>query len=422
MGTPLRFLAIAGSLRARSTNLLLLESAAILAGTEMPLEIFPDLGRIPLFNPDRTDLPPTVATLRASIQAADAVIFSTPEYAHGLPGALKNALDWLVGGIELTDKPVVLFNASPRSIYAQAALREVLVTLGARMLEDASVTIPLTADSRTPQQLVTDAAIAQPIAAALQRLGTSITALAANSTAAASQPLGRGLPHWQPRPLPERRGFQGLYSRIEPLDPVRHGEQLYAALCNESGAAAWTYLPANPPVDRNEWRNRLENYAASHDPLFFTLFEESGHAAGICAYLRIAAEHGSIEIGHIHLSPQLQQTRTATEIQYLLMRHAFDDLGYRRYEWKCDALNAPSRRAALRLGFRFEGIFFNAIVYKQRSRDTAWFSITDDEWPRVRRAFEVWLAPENFDADGRQLHSLASMRAGIDRHSVSDNK
>ena len=420
MGTPLRILAIPGSLRARSTNLLLLESAAILAGKEMRLEI-PDLGSIPLFNPDRTHLPPAVATLRASIQAADAVIFSTPEYAHGLPGALKNALDWLVNGIELTDKPVALFNASPRSIYAQAALREVLVTLGARMLEDACVTIPLTVDSRTPQQLITDAAIAQPIAGALQRLAASITALAAKSTAA-SQPLGRALPHWQPRPLPECRSFQGLYSRIEPLDPVRHGEQLYAALCNEPGAAAWTYLPANPPADRNEWRSRLENYAAGRDPLFFTLFEESGHAAGICAYLRIAPEHGSIEIGHIHLSPQLQQTRTATEIQYLLMRHAFDDLGYRRYEWKCDALNAPSRRAALRLGFRFEGIFFNAIVYKQRSRDTAWFSITDDEWPRVRRSFEVWLAPENFDAEGGQLHSLASLRARIDRHSVSDNK
>jgi hypothetical protein len=104
------------------------------------------------------------------------------------------------------------------------------------------------------------------------------------------------------------------------------------------------------------------------------------------------------------------------------MRHAFDDLGYRRYEWKCDALNAPSRRAALRLGFRFEGIFCNAIVYKQRSRDTAWFSITDDEWPRVHRGFEVWLAPENFDAEGHQLHSLASLRLGIDRHSARDNR
>jgi RimJ/RimL family protein N-acetyltransferase len=226
-----------------------------------------------------------------------------------------------------------------------------------------------------------------------------------------SQPVGRPLPHWQPRPLPERRSFQGRYSQIEPLHPAQHVEPLYAALCNDSGAPAWTYLPANPPANRDEWRSRLEKYAASPDPLFFTLFEENGRAAGICAYLRIAPEHGSIEVGHIHLSPQLQQTRAATEIQYLLMRHAFDDLGYRRYEWKCDALNAPSRRAALRLGFRFEGIFLNAIVYKQRSRDTAWFSITDDEWPHVRRGFEAWLALENFDAEGRQLQSLSSLRA-----------
>jgi NAD(P)H-dependent FMN reductase/RimJ/RimL family protein N-acetyltransferase len=411
MSTPLRILAIPGSLRARSTNLLLLQTAALLASADLRLEIFAELGNIPLFNPDRTGVPPAVATLRASIQAADAIILSTPEYAHGLPGALKNALDWLVSGIELTDKPVVLFNASPRSVYAQAALREVLVTMGARFIDDACVTVPLTADMRTQQELAADPAIAQSITAALQRLSTRIATHAANSTAASSQPIGRALPHWQPRPFPERRSICGRYSRIEPLDPVRHTEPLYTSLCNDSGADGFTYLSANPPADRNEWRSRLDTYAASPDPLFFTLFDESGHAAGICAYLRIAPEHGSIEVGHIHLSPQLQQTRTATEIQYLLMRHAFDDLGYRRYEWKCDALNAPSRRAALRLGFRFEGIFLNAIVYKQRSRDTAWFSITDDEWPHVRRGFEACLAPTNFDAEGRQLQSLASLRA-----------
>jgi RimJ/RimL family protein N-acetyltransferase/NAD(P)H-dependent FMN reductase len=376
----------------------------------MHFEIFPELGNIPPFNPDRTDVPSAVAALRAAIHAAGAIILSTPEYAHGLPGALKNALDWLVGGIELTDKPVVLFNASARSIYAQAALREVLLTLGARILDDACVTVPLTADARTPQQLAGDPAVAAPIAAALQRLATSIPEHLANATTA-SQPIGRALPHWQRRPLPERRSFQGRYSRIEPLDPTGHADPLHSALCNSSGAAAWTYLPANPPASVDEWRSRLETYAASPDPLFFTLFDESGHPAGICAYLRIAPEHGSIEVGHIHLSTQLQHTRAATEIQYLLMCYAFDDLGYRRYEWKCDALNAPSRRAALRLGFRFEGIFLNAIVYKQRSRDTAWFSITDDEWPQVRRAFEAWLAPENFDDEGRQLHSLAGFRA-----------
>jgi NAD(P)H-dependent FMN reductase/RimJ/RimL family protein N-acetyltransferase len=414
--TTLRVLAIAGSLRARSTNLLLLETAAILAPAGLRLEIFPELGNIPLFNPDRSakpgendEVPAAVAALRASIQEADAIIISTPEYAHGLPGALKNALDWLVSGIELTDKPVALFNASARSVYAQAALREVLVTLGTRFFDSACVTVPLLADARTRQQLAADPAVAAPITAALQWLATSITSRPADA-ASALQPIGRPLRNWQPRPLPQRRSFQGRYSRIEPLDPTHHTEPLYAALCDASGAAAWTYLPANRPASIDEWRRRLEAYAASPDPLFFTLFDESGHPAGICAYLRIAPEHGSIEVGHIHLSAQLQQTRASTEIQYLLMRHAFDDLGYRRYEWKCDALNAPSRRAALRLGFRFEGIFLNAIVYKQRSRDTAWFSITDDEWPQVRRALEAWLAPENFDADGRQLHSLPTLR------------
>ena len=162
MGTLHRILAIPGSLRARSSNLLLLETAALLAPVGIHLEIFAELGNIPLFNPDRTDVPPAVAALRSSIQDADAVIVSAPEYAHGLPGALKNALDWLVSGIELTGKPVALFNASPRSVYAQASLREVLVTLGTRFLDQVCVTIPLAADSRTPQQLAADPALGRP--------------------------------------------------------------------------------------------------------------------------------------------------------------------------------------------------------------------------------------------------------------------
>jgi NAD(P)H-dependent FMN reductase/RimJ/RimL family protein N-acetyltransferase len=423
---PLCILAIPGSLRARSTNLLLLETTALLAKADLRLEIFAQLGDIPLFNPDRADLPPAIAALRRSIESADAVIISAPEYAHGLPGALKNALDWLVSGIELTGKPVALFNTSARSVYAQAALQEVLVTLGSSFLDRACVTIPLTADSRTPEELAADPAIGSPIAAALDRLAACI-AVRTNSAASASQPTGFPLPNWQPRPFPERRTFRGRYcapgrNSIEPLDAAKHAEALYASLCNPSDIAGFTYLPGNPPAHFEDWRTRLENYATGRDPLFFALFDEGGNPAGLCAYLRIAPEHGSIEIGHIHLSPGLQQTRAATEFQYLLMRHAFDDLGYRRYEWKCDALNAPSRRAALRLGFRFEGIFLNAAIYKQRSRDTAWFSMTDDEWPRVRRGFEAWLAPENFDAEGLQLHSLASLRTQAQvRHSESDN-
>jgi len=414
MGTLLRILAIPGSLRARSTNLLLLETAARLAPHEVQVEIFTRLGEVPLFQPDTSPdaaAPDAVAALRQAISAAGAVVFSVPEYAHGLPGALKNALDWLVSGIEFTHKPVAFFNASARSVYAQAALREVLVTMGADFLDEACLTLVLTSDARTPQQLAADPAIAAPITAALQRLTGSVRAIAENSATSPSQPLGPALPHWKPRPFPERRSFHGRYCRIEPLDAALHAEALYESLCTGSGIAGFTYLPAIPPTGMNEWRSRLEKHAASRDPLFFTLFDETGGAAGMAAYLRIAPEHGAIEIGHIHLSPLLQQTRAATEIQYLLMRHAFDDLGYRRYEWKADALNAPSRRAALRLGFRFEGIFLKAVVYKQRSRDTAWFSIIDDEWPQVRRAFESWLAPENFDAEGRQLRSLTSLLA-----------
>jgi NAD(P)H-dependent FMN reductase/RimJ/RimL family protein N-acetyltransferase len=409
MNAPLHVLAIPGSLRARSTNLLLLEAAAALADPSINIELFTHLGDIPLFNPDTAEMPAAAASLRSAIQMADAVMISAPEYAHGLPGALKNALDWLVSGIELTGKPVVLFNASSRSLYAQAALREVLVTMGARFLDAACVTVPLIAESRTPEQLAADPAIAAPLSGALARLGESIAENKA-LTAAQQQPIGPALPDWRPRPHPQSRHFAGGYCSIQPLDPREHAEALYTSLCTPSGAAAWTYLSAHAPSNLEEWRHRLEHYATSRDPLFFTLFDEAGHAAGICAYLRITPEHGSIEIGHIHLSPSLQQTRAATEIQYLLMKHAFTDLGYRRYEWKCDALNAPSRRAAQRLGFRFEGIFLNAIVYKQRSRDTAWFSITDAEWPRVRRGFEAWLAPENFDGERRQLQSLASLR------------
>jgi RimJ/RimL family protein N-acetyltransferase len=144
----------------------------------------------------------------------------------------------------------------------------------------------------------------------------------------------------------------------------------------------------------------------SADPLFFAVVDAaSGRAAGVASYLRIDPVNGVIEVGHLAFAPQLQRTRVATEAMYLMMKHAFS-LGYRRYEWKCDALNAPSRRAAERLGFTFEGVFRQAIVYKGRSRDTAWFSVIDSEWPVLETAFLAWLDPDNFDADGRQRRSL----------------
>ena len=230
--------------------------------------------------------------MRSAISAADAVIVSTPEYAHELPGVLKNALDWLVGGMELTDKPVAMFNASARSVYAQTALREVLLTMGARFIDPACTTVPLLAESRTPQQLAADPAIAAQTARAFESLADHIAA----GVTTATQPTGRTLHGWQPRPRPERLSLRGRYCAIEPLE-TRHADALYSALCAPSDVPLWTYLSAHPPANSTEWRERLERYAASQDPLFFTLSDETGRAAGMCAYLRIAPENGSIEIG-----------------------------------------------------------------------------------------------------------------------------
>ena len=232
-------------------------------------------------------------------------------------------------------------------------------------------------------------------------------------TNAYGQPVGAALPGWTPRPRPPRTPMEGGSCRLEPLDAQVHAQDLFAALTAAPDARSWTYLPGEPPADRESYRAGLVAQADSTDPLFFAIRDRAtGRAAGIASYLRIDPANGSIEVGHIHLSAALQRTRAATEAMALMMRRAFD-LGYRRYEWKCDSRNAPSRAAALRLGFTFEGIFRNAVVVKGRSRDTAWFSITDAEWPRVRTALEAWLAPDNFFADGRQRRGLAEMRDGI---------
>jgi RimJ/RimL family protein N-acetyltransferase len=168
----------------------------------------------------------------------------------------------------------------------------------------------------------------------------------------------------------------------------------------------WTYLFSGPFSSEQEFTGWLETREDSLDPLYFAIVDEvAGRATGLASYLRIEPAHGSIEVGHLAFSPLLQRTRAATEAMYLMMKHAFD-LGYRRYEWKCDALNAASRRAAERLGFTFEGIFRQAVVYKGRNRDTAWYSVIDREWPARAAAFEDWLAPANFDADGRQRRPL----------------
>ncbi|MCJ2123304.1 GNAT family N-acetyltransferase [Methylobacterium sp. J-077] len=226
------------------------------------------------------------------------------------------------------------------------------------------------------------------------------------------QPIGPALPDWTPRPRPPRTPLEGRTCRVVPLDAEAHTAGLFAAYSAAPDRRNWTYLPDEMPESEAEFRTRLEARATSADPLFHAILDRaSGAPLGIASYLRIDPGNGVIEVGHLHFGPRLQRAPAATEAMALMMARAFDDLGYRRYEWKCDSLNAPSRAAALRLGFTFEGIFRNATVVKGRSRDTAWFSITDADWPRVRAGFTAWLDPANFDADGRQIRGLAELRA-----------
>jgi RimJ/RimL family protein N-acetyltransferase len=220
------------------------------------------------------------------------------------------------------------------------------------------------------------------------------------------QPIGLDVPDWRAPPRPPRTALSGRYCRVEPLDAARHGHELHTAYAHDRAGRMWTYLFSGPFADESEFMQWLALRQAFEDPLFFTIVDATGRAVGLAAYLRIDPPHGVIEVGHLAFSPLLQRTPAATEAMYLMMKNAFD-LGYRRYEWKCDSLNEPSRRAAERLGFTFEGIFRQAIVYKGRNRDTAWYSIIDGEWPALAKRFERWLDPGNFDANGRQRTSLS---------------
>lgn len=214
---------------------------------------------------------------------------------------------------------------------------------------------------------------------------------------------------WKPaRPL-SRIALEGELVRLEPVDVDRHSGQLFAA---QSGAPElWEYLPYGPFESEPGFRLWLGERAASADPLFYAIIDRaSGRALGMASFLRVETAHGVIEVGHIWYSPALQRTRQATEAMYVMARHAFDDLGYRRYEWKCNALNQPSRRAAVRLGFTYEGVFRQHMVIKGENRDTAWYAMLDGEWPAAKAAFEAWLRPENFDSNGRQLRSLTELR------------
>jgi len=186
-----------------------------------------------------------------------------------------------------------------------------------------------------------------------------------------------------------------------------HAKGLWRESSLDTEHRMWTYLSYGPFATADQYRAFMQSKCMDDDPLFFTILDgESGDALGLASYLRIDPDHGSIEVGSIQYSPRLQRTTAATETMYLMMKRVFDELGYRRYEWKCDSLNEPSRKAAERLGFQFEGIFRQATTYKNRSRDTAWFSIIDSEWPGVRQRLEDWLAPSNFDDGGRQIRPL----------------
>jgi RimJ/RimL family protein N-acetyltransferase len=234
------------------------------------------------------------------------------------------------------------------------------------------------------------------------------------------RPLGAEL-DWTPVARPDRAPLRGARVLLRPVEPDTDAEPLYAVSHAPDGdASIWTYMPDGPYDRPDQLRDRLAWAAATDDPLFFTVVRlPDERPLGMASYLRIEPEFGVIEIGHIWFGVPLQRTTAATEAIYLLAAHAFDDLGYRRLEWKCNALNAASRRAADRFGFTFEGVFRNHMVLKGRNRDTAWYAIVDEDWPAIRSAFQTWLAPENFDSQGVQVRllgdAIAEARRRADR-------
>ncbi len=216
------------------------------------------------------------------------------------------------------------------------------------------------------------------------------------------------LAHWTGVPHPARTALDGRYARLEPLDPARHGVDLLASAQQPGGDDRFRYLFEEPPPDAAAFQPWLEGAAASADPLFFAVIDKrTGRAEGRQALMRIDPAHGVIEIGHILWGPAIARSRVATEALFLSAAHVFDALGYRRFEWKCNNLNEPSKRAAARFGFSFEGVFRQHMVQKGRNRDTAWFAMTDGDWPRLKAGYDAWLRPENFDADGQQRSGLA---------------
>jgi RimJ/RimL family protein N-acetyltransferase len=221
------------------------------------------------------------------------------------------------------------------------------------------------------------------------------------------QPIGAPIKDWRPPIAPDNKILQGRYARLEPLDSDRHSEQLFSANQKDTENRIWTYMPYGPFSSLSDYQGWVKQVSALSDPWFYAIIDKhSGLALGVASYLRIHPTVGTIEVGHINFSPDLQGSVIATDAMFVMMQNVFR-LGYRRYEWKCDALNEASRRAATRLGFRFEGIFRQATMYKHRNRDTAWFSIIDSEWPDIEIAHDQWLDSDNFDDGGMQKSSLS---------------
>ncbi len=232
-----------------------------------------------------------------------------------------------------------------------------------------------------------------------------------------NQPIGSPLQNWQACEHPWGSRMQGQRCALEPIDRDRHALDLFEAFNRDLDSHNWTYLPYGPFSRLAEFKDWIDSACLGDDPCFFTVIDlDTAKAVGVASYLRITAASGVIEVGHIHFSPLIQGSAISTEAMYLMMKRVFEELGYRRYEWKCDALNAPSCAAAKRLGFQFEGIFRQATIYKQRNRDTAWYSIIDSEWPDIKQVFENWLSSDNFDIDGKQRSSLSqSMQQALGR-------
>ncbi len=225
-------------------------------------------------------------------------------------------------------------------------------------------------------------------------------------------PIGEDVPGWNGATPPNRNPMEGQYCRLEALDTARHVDDIFSAFSHDPEGKLWTYMPQGPFPTREELAAWMKEAEHSTDPHFYALIDKkSGQAIGQASYLRIDPGNGVIEVGNIAFSPLLQRTPMATEAMFLMMKQAFDVWGYRRYEWKCDSLNAASRKAAARFGFTYDGLFEQAVIYKGRNRDTTWYSILDKDWPRIKNGFEKWLAPENFDEAGVQKQKLSDLIA-----------